>query len=132
MDDILDQFLSSSWEGINDADRSSLDSSAEGPSNCLSGDSMRTLQASSRLSTMSLTPSSHMRPNLEGQAQNNDVQNSSSTVIAGEDKPYLLNKLLVCNQAQNQQDLNDPVMLSPALSQTQLDRKFQTVGNIHV
>lgn len=130
MDDIFDQLLSSSWEDINGADRSSLDSSAGGPTNCLPGDSMGTLQASSRVSTMSVTPSSHMSPNLEGQAQNNDVQNSSSSVIAGENTPYLLKKLLVCNQAQNQKDLHDPVMLSPAVSQTQLDSKFSTGGNI--
>lgn len=65
MDDIFDQLLSPSWEEMSGADRSSLDSSAGGPTNCLSGDSMGTPQGSSRLSTMSVTPSSHMSPNLE-------------------------------------------------------------------
>lgn len=132
MDDIFDQLLSSSWEDISGADRSSLDSNAGGPTNCLPGDSMGTLQGSSRVSTMPVTPSSQMRPNLEGQAQNTDVQNSSSSAIAGENTPYLLNKSLVCNQAQNEQDSHDPVMLSPAVSQTQLESKFPMGGNIQV
>ena len=53
-----------------------------------------------------------MSPNLEGQAQNNDVQNSSSSVIAGENMSYLLNK--------------------SAVSQTQVESKFPMGGNIQV
>lgn len=107
MDDIFDQLLTSSWEDISGADRSSLDSSAGGPTNFLPGDSMGTLQESSRVSTMSLTPSSQMSP-----AQNNDVQNSSSSAIAGENTTYLLNKSVA--------------------SQTQLESKFPMGGNIQV
>ena len=58
MDDIFDQLLKYSWEDISGADRSFLDSCAGGPTNFLLGDSMGTVQESSRVSTMSLTPSS--------------------------------------------------------------------------
>ena len=43
MDDIFDQLLTSSWEDISGADRSSLDSSAGGPTNLFPCDSMVTL-----------------------------------------------------------------------------------------
>ena len=53
-----------------------------------------------------------MSPNLEGKAQNNDVQNSSSSPITGENMWYILNKSTV--------------------SQTQVERKFPMGGNIQV
>ena len=68
MDAIFYQLLTSSWEDISGADRSFLDSCAGGPTNFLPGDSMGIVQESSRVSTMSLTPSSQMSP-----AQHNDV-----------------------------------------------------------
>ena len=58
MDDIFDQLLTSSWEDISGANRSFLDSCARGTTNFFPGDSMGTVQESSRVSTMSLTPSS--------------------------------------------------------------------------
>ena len=53
-----------------------------------------------------------MSSNLEGQAQNNDVQNSSSSAITSENMWYLLNKATV--------------------SQTQVESKFPMGGNIQV
>lgn len=85
MDDIFDQLLSPSWEEMSGADRSSLDSSAGGPTNCLSGDSMGTPQGSSRLSTMSVTPSSHMSPNLEVSQTELDSKFSTGGTIQGQE-----------------------------------------------
>lgn len=126
MDDIFDQLLSPSWEEMSGADRSSLDSSAGGPTNCLSGDSMGTPQGSSRLSTMSVTPSSHMSPNLEVSQTELDSKFSTGGTIQGQESQKNV-QLSVERQFQNNTSggsavlqLNTPSLVSPHGASSQI------------